>query len=547
MIIVFSLSSSIFSAGTLTVDFSTITSTGSPDLFGGNSYLSASESVLHQQAGFTVMRIDGGLQGIVSASSVTDYWNNHSNPANWSWGLDNSINNTRNAGLRVLLIVSYCPNFLQHGAGTNAMPSDLSAWKDIVTKVYNHVKGRVDYLEVWNEPTCASMGFNITGLGYPDKGTAYAALFDATYDAVRNGSGDKTIPIGGPAANEPSWGSSQGADDNQFFIDRMLDDTTLKNTISFISIHHYGNAWTDEYVAWSKNMAASHGRSSIQVYNTEWNADGWSGGPRNELNNGPAAAIPFVGRRLVQQFNQGLQLSIIYACCRDNGGGCFSTMSSSGALYPKINTYRLMSKTLKLGKGNSQITMRTLAGTSNAEALGAINCDGEKVVCLVNEDTINSNSVTVQLNNLGLSGAINLDIYQATATNQGTSVVETRGLTVNNGSVSTSIAMPACSVIGLLVRGGTGVLPASNFSRPEVLQFADKFYRGKCAMLSNCRRADIFDLHGRYIKEIPVTNNLVNWNGFGRYGTKVGSGPYFIRLVGDNDRQAFGSFYMIKE
>ena len=144
-----------------------------------------------------------GAEAGASIASFTVSWADlrprRSEPYDWS-RLDPTVDLARAAGMRIRLRVLGTPGWATTGAGAGAggsgaarpplTPHELASWSAFVADLLRHLGGRVDYLEVWNEPNDRASWS--TG---PDA-AAYAALLRATYDVVQRADPDVVVVSG---------------------------------------------------------------------------------------------------------------------------------------------------------------------------------------------------------------------------------------------------------------------------------------------------------------------------------------------------------------
>ena len=114
--------------------------------------------------------------------------------------IDRTIRAAHAAGLQVRLQVMGMPRW---GLDEPAYPSqpprsdaELQVWSELVTRLMQHVQGRIDYLEVWNEPN--NPNWWPTG---PDP-EEFAHLLGVTYTAVHAVSPTTQVVSGGLAGND---------------------------------------------------------------------------------------------------------------------------------------------------------------------------------------------------------------------------------------------------------------------------------------------------------------------------------------------------------
>ena len=114
--------------------------------------------------------------------------------------IDRTIGAARSAGLQVRLQLVGMPDWAlddpQDGRQAPRSEAELQEWGDFVTRVMRHVNGKVDYLEVWNEPNESKWW--PTG---PDP-VEFARLLSVTYAAVHQASPDTQVVSGGLAGND---------------------------------------------------------------------------------------------------------------------------------------------------------------------------------------------------------------------------------------------------------------------------------------------------------------------------------------------------------
>jgi O-antigen/teichoic acid export membrane protein len=114
--------------------------------------------------------------------------------------VDRTIGAARSAGLQVKLQLVGMPDWAlddpQYGRQAPRSEAELRDWADFVTRVVRHVDGKVDYLEVWNEPNESKWW--PTG---PDP-VEFARLLSVTYAAVHQASPTTQVVSGGLASND---------------------------------------------------------------------------------------------------------------------------------------------------------------------------------------------------------------------------------------------------------------------------------------------------------------------------------------------------------
>ncbi len=114
--------------------------------------------------------------------------------------VDRTIGAARSAGLQVKLQLVGMPDWAlddpQHPRQAPRSEAELQAWADFVTEVMRHLDGKIDYLEVWNEPN----EYKWWPSG-PDP-VEFARLLSVTYTAVHKASPNTQVISGGLASND---------------------------------------------------------------------------------------------------------------------------------------------------------------------------------------------------------------------------------------------------------------------------------------------------------------------------------------------------------
>jgi len=163
-------------------------------------------------------------------------------------------------GLRPIVELSFMPHDLAtdpsrtvfgYGAIVSP-PRDWARWEGLVRDLTSHLVDRYgpdevrDHwaFEVWNEPN-----LEVFWSGSPEE---YLRLYDVSARAVK--SVDPGLRVGGPATAAAGW------------IGATLEHVAASGApLDYLSTHTYGNAPLDV-----RATAASHGRSDLPIWWTEW-------------------------------------------------------------------------------------------------------------------------------------------------------------------------------------------------------------------------------------------------------------------------------------
>ncbi|HET6938778.1 MAG TPA: oligosaccharide flippase family protein, partial [Nocardioides sp.] len=142
---------------------------------------------------------DAGAEVISTSTSFTTMQPSPDGPMRFAY-IDKTIRAAHADGLQVRLQVAGMPRWgLDDPTSANQPPrsdAELEVWADLVTRLVQHVQGRIDYLEVWNEPNDTKWW--PTG---PDP-EQFARLLGVTYSAVHAISPTIQVVSGGLASND---------------------------------------------------------------------------------------------------------------------------------------------------------------------------------------------------------------------------------------------------------------------------------------------------------------------------------------------------------
>lgn len=349
--------------------------------------------------GFNNIRCDVWLESVVPQNITYEgYLNNvgdAQNPDTWNFANLEQAVRAKKAGMKVMLIIAYCPAWLSYNGKTNGVPKDYNVYADILRKVYERYCQYVDWVEIYNEP---GYFLTIEGSPYTSVGAALADIYMTCAEVVRSITPD--MPLGGTSVVTHSDGGVGGSTNRDFFADKRIN----KENFNFYSHHVYGDygiATTEETVTRVKQALSVFGYGDLPVYFTEWStsinqrADSVTyTGTKSHL---------FVGTCLVNWMRDGItgaQHWNYLQAIAENGSfesgistdahGMYSwnPRTKEGRLLPKAYVFRLLSKTLGFGKGENQV-VRTDENTDGLlNILTAINSDGNLATAIVNESVM---------------------------------------------------------------------------------------------------------------------------------------------------------------
>ena len=457
------------SVGTVTFDFRTFVRYGSPYVFGGCKFpMKAQQDDIYpklRDSGITFLRADFYFEVIIPASqcaSVEDYRknvNNIQNPDRWNYDHLHWIDSSRKYGFKTFISATYTPTWLSCSGTYKGVPKDWDVWEDIVKKVYSRYKGRVDWVETWNE---VEYWGDLTGSPYASKEDYMADNFYHTVKAIRAAGG--TIPTGGFAF---AWDHT---DMLQNILKRLVEKhgrAWTEANFNFYSAHHYGGDagsvnFHDIYSAFQ-----GAGLNPIRgVFIDEWNYTTDWGRRSGELYN--AKAIGYTGKTLANFVKNGVNAA--YFCLYpsqallsdtvyEDGGNTmlafYSTNGSGGTLLPQSYPFKVLSNRLGLGRG--VYSVRAVTDQTVIDACCAVNSKGQKVAFIANYYD-QPNQVNIKFKGLPGSRAYITD-YNANMWDPSCAAYHVTPINVTNGQASHFIDMPANTCVGFVLATSTNSEP----------------------------------------------------------------------------------------
>ncbi|WP_217594669.1 cellulase family glycosylhydrolase [Cohnella sp. GbtcB17] len=460
-----------FAATSATIQFNQSQGQRSPNVFGGsiNQLDGASDVDSLRSVGISFARRDVYLSQILPNTTVAQYLADMSvsggvdDPNNWDWSQYGWVDTYHNKGLKTMIILSYNVGWLSSNNANNGVPKNWTVYEDIIKKITQRFQGKIDFIEVWNEPDLAQF-LDISNSGYANSLAAYKAIYTHAANAVR--SVNATIPIGGPSLSttDTSWANA------------LLQDANTKPNVNFLSYHHYQMVPNGEpNIQALRNVASVNGVSNMPIYITEWNWDWQYIG--SSMNNDSTHAIPYVAQRLNDMIWNNVAGTGYFAFNKQTTHPDFYSIYSNGSLTPKMNTYRVLAKQLGLGAGAFTLRGSTwVNGAASIVAGGATNSSGNPVAWVVNTSTSVGDNLNFNFNGLKANTSYVAAAYEASLWQNGTAVSFTTSFTTNaSGNATISFWTPYESVIGIKLTEqapSPGAVSNGSFESPTTSNFA---------------------------------------------------------------------------
>ncbi|WP_405058017.1 AbfB domain-containing protein [Kribbella sp. NBC_01505] len=456
-------------AASLTADFSVDKGSGYAEVFGSGINVpaltdTAKIDTLHQ-AGTRFIRGDAYLQQILPRNITIDTYlkgigtvGSVADPDTWDWSKYAWVDEHHQRGTKTVLILSYLIDWLGYNGSDYSMPNGeagFRVYEDVIKKIYQRFRGKVDLVEVWNEPDLGGF-LDLRGSPYNhddqrDRARAYSKIYLSAYGAIR--SIDKDIPIGGPVASNPSIGAQ--------WVDQLLADPALKDKFDFVSYHDYNQytQYRDESVETLRQHAAAAGRPNMPVYVTEWNYS--AAYAQVPMNASDARNLSYSALRMTNLYKQRAAGANVFADNDEAIEPNFFGVHSNGMLPARARAYQLLSRDLGLGDGVSKLRQVSAPPNPSTGFGAATTASGDNVSWVVN-DTAQPLEVDLRLTGLATNGATVANLFEASPNQNPVTPKSSIPVTVAGGATRVALSVPPYSVSG--VRLGTNAL-GNNLAR----------------------------------------------------------------------------------
>jgi len=443
------------------VDFASQIAIGSPLIFGGVHSPNLDQQDAWdklEEVGVTVIRrgifIENEMPGNITLEDYKNNVNDIQNPQKWNLKKINITNenyqNAQKKGMKVMAIFAYAPAWLTYSGTTHGVPKDWDVYEDIIKKIYKLHKDNIDYIEVWNEPTLKTF-LDLTN-SQISREEAYKQIYYHAYHAIREAQQElnenKNIPIGGSVGHDPNDTS---------ILEALLKDPQTKDLLDFVSYHNYEHLPEPSWLHYQK-ILSKYKKEQTPIFLTEWNYRGDE--ESNQDFRSGNRALTYTADKFVEFLKMGLKMANYYVMLDGNrpkiinddpSFAFYKWANGKAELLPQAKTWRLLSNTLGLGKGESKVVEATFGRNTSLSAIGFVNSRNEEGFIFVNkEDSINS--VNIEIQNIAQRfpylGKIPLYVYYASPENNGSQIVER--IYLSKGDQPT-LLLPAQSVAGALI------------------------------------------------------------------------------------------------
>ncbi len=436
-------------------DYSRKIADGSPLVFGA----SHSPPVGHEaawdefeKAGITSLRKDLYVEFTLPRDITIEQYKNNTNNVQDSttWdpktipALKSIFKEAKEHNMKTIGIMGYSPRWLTYNGTAFGVPKDWEVFKDIVKKVYTLYRDDLDYVEVWNEPDHRI--FLVTDKSNLTKEQAYANIYITVSNAIREvdneiNDGKKVKIIGGVESNASA----------SKVMNYLVNDSDMNIKPDVISFHTYDTPLYLTSLKIYKNYAKKLNNPDIFI--TEWN---------NESRDQYAAsyktgdrALTFTAERLVEYLKNGIGGANYFAMLPintsnrgtdENSMGFYKWIDNKAELLPQASSWKILSKSLGLGKGTSIIHESNTH--DELQILGFTNSDNVKGSAVVNL-TDTPHLIEFDLKNADVPKRAHFEVYEVSTKNDGLKLVTSRKVYIEENKLTFRYLVPEKGILGI--------------------------------------------------------------------------------------------------
>lgn len=442
----------------VSVDAGAVVNTCGNLIFGGCQTPSHthSQNILPQfiDAGMNTIRMDFWIESIVpKLTSLEDYYNNVNdcqNPDTWDYTNMELLVLAKKAGMTTMAIIAYCPAWLSYNGNTKGVPKDMAVYTDLVRKIYSRYCQYIDYVEFYNEP---GYFFTVEGSPYTSMGKALADMYIPCYEVVQSITPGK--PMGGLSVVTHADGGVGGSTNRDFFGDKRITTSNF-NFYSHHVYSDYGIETSKETVTRVKGELSKFGFGDLPVWFTEWSSS--INNAKDSVTYTGSKAHTFVGKCLINWMRDGITGAHHWNYMRAiavngneagvnadaHGMYAWDAAKKTGYLLPKAFVFKMMSRTLGLGKGENKVLQVTNPVEQLINMAAFTNHDGTTSIVAVNEE---STAVRLNITLTGLGNVRDVEQYIVTQSQKGEAPLHPAF--VSGNGVQVTIDVPASSVLSL--------------------------------------------------------------------------------------------------
>ncbi|WP_343250130.1 Ig-like domain-containing protein [Diplocloster hominis] len=441
--------------GNIVVDYNTSIGTGTPELFGGVGTPAKDQgdawSKLAGTMGIKLVKVDVDLSALFPDDAETMNTEAYENLTHVAGSILTSV---RGAGMKAMLEFTSLPSWLD--ADGNGMYDSGKAddYKKMIRRFLGDAKGGyediISHVEI--APDAGLSDADFTEMYYTTAREVRAVLPAVTIGGFGYSLTDKndTLPANVKAALSRNKAES---------------DQTL---LQYVSVRGYSAEPTDgnspkdlfgEFKAGRKAIRNALSNQDLPLYMTGWSTAARGASSADSKITG-TDGIKYHTSALFKAMRDGWDVVLFdgTVSSADQPGSYTYTLDADNkaALNPFAKVYNLLGNKLGLNAGEFKVVSTDMGNNWPVDdSIAMVNSQNEAIMLLTNFSSAKSN-VGIELKNVPYEdGAVELELYVASADDDGSAVQQTVNAQVTNGIITAAIpSIPADCAMGLVVKGG---------------------------------------------------------------------------------------------
>ena len=441
--------------GNIVVDYNTSIGSGTPELFGGVGTPAKDQgdawTKLAGTMGIKLVKVDVDLNALFPDDADTMNTEAYENYAHVAGSILTSV---RGSGMKAMLEFTNLPSWLD--ADGNGMYDSGKAedYKKMIRKFLGDAKGGyediISHVEI--APPTGLSDADFTDMYYTTAREVRAVLPSVTIGGFGYSLSNKndTLPTNVKAALSHN---------------KEEADQTL---LQYVSVRGYSAEPTDgnsnqdifgEFKAGRKAIRSALSNQDMPLYMTGWSTAAKNAAAADSKITG-TDGIKYHTSALFKAMRDGWDVVLFdgTVSSADQAGSYTYTLDAdkNATLNPFAKVYNLLGNKLGLNAGEFKVVSTDMGSSWPVDdSIAMVNNQNEAIMLLTNFSSAKSN-VGIELKNVPYEdGAVDLELYVASADDDGSSPRQTVSAQVTNGIISAVIpSIPADCAMGLVVKGG---------------------------------------------------------------------------------------------
>ena len=441
--------------GNIVVDYNTSIGTGTPELFGGVGTPAKDQSdawsKLAGAMGIKLVKVDVDLSALFPDNADTMNTEAYENLAHVAGSILTSV---RGSGMKAMLEFTNLPSWMDADGNGMYDSGKVDDYKKMIRKFLGDIK--TGYEDIISHVEIAPP----VGLSDAD----FTEMYYTTAREVRDVL--PTVKIGGFGYSLRDKNDTLPANVKAALSHKKEEsDQTL---LQYVSLRGYsaqptdGNSSKDifgEFKAGRKAIRKALSNQDLPLYMTGWSTAARDAASADSKVTG-AEGIKYHTSALFKAMRDGWNVVLFdgTVSSADQPGSYTYTLDAenNAALNPFAKVYNLLGNKLGLNAGDFKVVSTDMGSSWPVDdSIAMVNSQNKAIMLLTNFSAA-KNDVGIELKNVPYEdGEVELELYVASADDDGSSPQQTVNAQVTNGIITAAIpAIPAGCAMGLVVKGG---------------------------------------------------------------------------------------------